>query len=321
MLSRILKLFLIYLFLNYSAFGQENHLLLGNPSNADNSHSNNYLISKPQYILSYNADEGKPNWVSWHLDHHWIGQVDRQDDFRSDELLPSSFYHVSKSDYDNSGFDRGHNCPSKDRSNNVDNNSATFLMDNMMPQAPRNNRVTWKKLEEYCRDLVEEGNELYIICGSYGKGGIGSKGYAESINKKITVPQTTWKIILILPEGENDLIRVRKETISVIAVEIPNSNEIQAEWSVYSTSVREIEHHTGYNFLSNLDQQLQDEIESLMPTNLVFSKENHLENSTTPTNLSNSNSSQHTYYRGSKGGCYYLNSNGKKIYVDKSLCN
>jgi hypothetical protein len=28
-----------------------------------------------------------------------------------------------------------------------------------------------------------------------------------------------------------------------------------------------------------------------------------------------------TYIRGSRGGCYYINSNGKKTYVDKSLCN
>jgi hypothetical protein len=27
-----------------------------------------------------------------------------------------------------------------------------------------------------------------------------------------------------------------------------------------------------------------------------------------------------TYIRGSRGGCYYINSNGKKTYVDRSLC-
>lgn len=27
------------------------------------------------------------------------------------------------------------------------------------------------------------------------------------------------------------------------------------------------------------------------------------------------------YYRGSKGGCYYINSNGNKTYVERSLCN
>ncbi|WP_430968312.1 SH3 domain-containing protein [Spongiimicrobium sp. 2-473A-2-J] len=28
-----------------------------------------------------------------------------------------------------------------------------------------------------------------------------------------------------------------------------------------------------------------------------------------------------TYYRGPRGGCYYINSNGNKTYVDRSMCN
>ena len=31
--------------------------------------------------------------------------------------------------------------------------------------------------------------------------------------------------------------------------------------------------------------------------------------------------SSQRYTRGSRGGCYYINSNGKKTYVDRSLCN
>lgn len=29
----------------------------------------------------------------------------------------------------------------------------------------------------------------------------------------------------------------------------------------------------------------------------------------------------HSLYKGSGGGCYYINSNGNKSYVDKSHCN
>jgi hypothetical protein len=31
--------------------------------------------------------------------------------------------------------------------------------------------------------------------------------------------------------------------------------------------------------------------------------------------------SEHYYIRGPRGGCYYINSNGNKVYVDRSLCN
>jgi hypothetical protein len=34
-----------------------------------------------------------------------------------------------------------------------------------------------------------------------------------------------------------------------------------------------------------------------------------------------SNSDGRTYMKGAKGGCYYINKNGNKTYVDKELCN
>jgi endonuclease G, mitochondrial len=101
------------------------HLLLGNPTNAQASEStpDNYLIVKPQYALSYNRAKGHANWVAWELSQKWLGSSDRQNDFRPDPVLPASWYKVTPNDYSNSGFDRGHLCPSADRTNSVDNNS------------------------------------------------------------------------------------------------------------------------------------------------------------------------------------------------------
>lgn len=39
------------------------------------------------------------------------------------------------------------------------------------------------------------------------------------------------------------------------------------------------------------------------------------------TNNSKSSSSSRNYIRGPRGGCYYINSNGNKTYVDRSMCN
>lgn len=45
--------------------------------------------------------------------------------------------------------------------------------------------------------------------------------------------------------------------------------------------------------------------------------------STTPKKKKTTYRSQSTrsYIRGRRGGCYYINSNGNKTYVDRSLCN
>ena len=248
------------------------HLTLGNPSGAtpDETQPGNYLLAKAQYALSYNRSQGKPNWVSWHLSSNWVGTAARQDDFRPDPELPAAWYRVQASSYTGSGFDRGHNCPSADRTSTVADNSATFLMSNMMPQAPRNNQQTWASLEDYCRTLLGQGNELYIVCGSYGRGGTGSNGYLATLDQgRVTVPARCWKVVVVLPVGNNDAARVSGST-RVIAVDIPNDNNLHTNWSPYRTSVDAIEAATGYDMLSAVAPAVQQVVEARVdggPTN------------------------------------------------------
>jgi endonuclease G len=240
------------------------HLALGNPSGAtsDVSTPSNYLMVKPQYALSYNRDRGTPNWVSWHLDGSWLGTAERQDDFREDNTLPEGWYRVQQSDYMNSGFDRGHNIPSADRTKTEEDNSSTFLMTNIIPQAPNHNRQLWENLERYCRTLAEQGNELYIIMGSYGIGGTGSAGFMSTIaGGNITVPAHIWKVVVVLPEGSDDAARVTTAT-RVIAVDTPNSDTFSSSWSAYRTSVDVIETATGYNLLSSVAENVQSVLEA-----------------------------------------------------------
>jgi endonuclease G len=135
---------------------------MGNPSNAvtDVNQPTNYLMEKAQYALSYHRDNGTPNWVSWHLDSSWLGSTSRQNDFRPDTTLPSNWYRVTSNDYAEPNYDRGHMTPSGDRTRTTSDNSATFLMTNMIPQAPVNNQQTWANLESYCRTLATSGSEV-----------------------------------------------------------------------------------------------------------------------------------------------------------------
>lgn len=243
---------------------EEEQLLLGNPSEAtaDEANYNDYLMLKPQYALSYSRERGTPNWVSWHVSKDWLGEADRQDDFRSDPALPEGWYRVTASSYTGSGFDRGHNTPSADRTKSEEDNSATFLMTNMIPQAPRNNQETWADLEDYTRDLVADGMEVYAVMGGYGEGGTGSNGTAKTIDQgRVTVPGRIWKVLVVLEEGEGDLERINSAT-RVIAVDTPNSNSVRSDWGSYRTTVDAIEQATGYDLLSALPAQVQQALES-----------------------------------------------------------
>ena len=254
---------------NQDAATRDSNLAMGNPSGAvtdATSSPNNYLMVKTQYTLSYSRDKGKPNWVSWHLSSAWLGSTARQDNFAADASLPSSWYHVGSTSYSGSGFDRGHNCPSADRTGSVADNTATFLMSNMMPQAPTNNQQTWAGLENYARTLVSAGNEVYIVAGSYGSGGTGSNGNATTIDAgRISVPSNCWKVLVVLPVGTGDASRVTTST-RVIAVNMPNTNSIGTAWGAYRTTVDAVEAATGYDILSAVSTTVQSTIESKVDT-------------------------------------------------------
>ena len=122
-------------------YGNAN-LKAGNPSKAttDVANADNYLLIKPQYVLSYSKSRNIANWASWTLNQSWLGSAKRQNNFRPDATLPSGWYKVVTRDYNGSGFDRGHLVNSEDRGKSVEDNSATFLMTNIIPQAPDNNQ-------------------------------------------------------------------------------------------------------------------------------------------------------------------------------------
>ena len=227
---------------------------LGNPSNAATSDANNYLMVNNSFALSYNREKSIPNWVSWKVTASNFGDAQRQNDFRPDDRLPNGWNKVTPLDYTGSGFDRGHLCPSADRSNSVEANSETFLMTNISPQTPDLNQGPWEKLESYSRSMVRRGGTLYIIAGHYGN-------RSEKVKNKITIPTNFWKIVVVLPPGA-DISSINSDT-RVIAVDMPNISGIKEKnWRDYKTTVRQIEQKTGYNFLSNLPKNIQDALET-----------------------------------------------------------
>lgn len=233
------------------------NVALGDPSNAsaDASNKSNYLLVKPQYVLSYNDERGGPNWVSWRLVASDIGDVERQDNFHPEATLPAGFKRVTPNDYTGSGYDRGHVCNSKDRTATPADNSETFSMANMLPQTPDLNRHVWESLESYSRSLARKGNQLYIVAGGYGNAGTIGK------SNKVTVPSNCWKIILVLPEGRD--ISQADKNARVIAVDMPNTNGIAADtWEKYTTTVRDVEQKTGYRFFTQLPAGVAEALKS-----------------------------------------------------------
>jgi len=235
------------------AQAREIYLALGNPGNAGSSDRDNYLLINKAFALSYNNSRGTANWVAWRITKSDLGEADRQNNFRPDDRLPKGFKQIRPADYTRSGFDRGHLCPSADRTSDPAANGETFLMTNMIPQTADLNRNTWENLESYSRRLVERTNlDLYIIAGVYGE--------AKVIKRKLTVPANVWKIIVAVPQGKG-LSAVDEKSLT-IAVDFPNKDGLDKDWRKYRTTIRSLEQKTGYDFLSTLPKDLQEKLET-----------------------------------------------------------
>ncbi len=210
------------------------------------------LLVKPQYVVSYNSQRKVPNWVSWQLNSGWLGTVSRSSTFYADSQLPSGTPQAFNSDYDGTGYARGHMCPSADRSDTSANNQATFLLTNVVPQAPTLNNGPWKGLENEERQIAASGKTAFVIAGPiFG---------TTTIGASVSVPVATWKVIVALDSLTPTSASVTEAT-QVIAVIMPNDTTATKRWTDYRTSVREIEAVTGLNLLSDVATKVQEVIE------------------------------------------------------------
>jgi endonuclease G len=168
--------------------------------------------------------------------------------------------------YSGSGFDRGHNCPSADRTFTIAANSSTFYMTNMIPQAPTLNQGPWAGLEDHIRaNMVGSSNEAWIFMGNYGNGGgVGSNGQFSVIdNGKVRVPSKVWKVVVVIPKGNSDISRLDRNA-TVLCVSMPNDNRLyttgnKTAWRNYIISVSTLEiestsNGTALSLFSNIPE-------------------------------------------------------------------
>jgi endonuclease G len=230
------------------------HLALGTPTDADPS--DDHLMVRPQYALSYNPRRLGPNWVSWELNAgYYGGQRRHKGHFLTDESLPAGWYRVHHDDYANTEFDRGHMVRSEERTRSREDNEATFLLTNILPQRHDLNGGPWLRLEEYCQQLAQHGHkEMFLTAGPiFGP-------TVPTIGHGVAVPEAFYKIVVVLEAGQGpgDVA----EQTRVIAVLMPNAVGIlEQPWGRYRTSVAEIERRSGYHFLGRVPEGVRTVLE------------------------------------------------------------
>ena len=248
-----MKPIILFFLLSTVAYSQNNpNTLLGYPDSAG------FIINRPQYVISYCGELNSARWASWFVDKNSYGKVGRtQNNFLIDTALPPNYTTVRHADYTNSGYDRGHLVRSEDRTKTVEDNRATFFLTNAIPQYPNLNRGIWLRLEDYCKNLAQKQNKQLFIKA----GGLYSEN-PQRVNDKIAIPDSCWKVILILDSGKtiNDI----DTNTQIIAVMMPNDSTSKnfKEWKVFLRTARQIEQATNFNFFPKVNPQTQAIIEN-----------------------------------------------------------
>ncbi len=123
------------------------------------------VLFNRHYVLGYSYYFRQAKWALEIIDPDTT-DVQRANNFRADYRIPEMF-RADRVDYENSNYDRGHLVASANQQETDIQNSETFLLSNMSPQAPQFNQAIWKKLEQAVRALNNRKSiyETYVICG------------------------------------------------------------------------------------------------------------------------------------------------------------
>ncbi|MBR3530333.1 MAG: DNA/RNA non-specific endonuclease [Bacteroidaceae bacterium] len=206
------------------------------------------LLQKEGFFVSYNTTTLCPNYVAWELtSSESKGKIaERTNWFEEDNTL-SEDVQVKYSDYSNSRYDRGHMCPSGDNKYSQKAMEDCFLMTNICPQAKNLNKGAWNDLEMQCRYWAKKYGSVYIACGP-----IFDSDHPKKIGKrrKISVPDRFFKVVMTYGKESK-----------AIGFIFPN-DDVYDSWKNYVVSVDEIEHITGFDFFYQLNDLLEERIES-----------------------------------------------------------
>ena len=125
-------------------------------------------------------------------------------------------------------------------------NSETFLLSNMSPQLRGFNRAIWKGLENRERKWAYRRGELYVITGPVFAHQRGS----TVVMGRVPVPTHFYKILFDPDEAQ------------ALSFLIPHRPLTTASLGLFRSSVDEIEKATGIDFLSSIDDDAEEQIES-----------------------------------------------------------
>lgn len=242
----------------------------------DGAETKNQIIVKrtENFGITYSVewDNAKiaNRWTCYQLhEGNTMSTVSRHDDFKSDSEVAVS---AELADYNNSGYSRGHLCPSADRLCSTEQNKQTFYLTNMQPQYQSHNGGLWSRLETLVRDYATNDEFTSLHCDTM------YVVKAATITDKVTINDE--EVDGVYAEKCNDRLLVSKyfymallhynkatDTYHAMAFWTDHLSTTQsvANLADYAISIDELEKRTGIDFFCNLPDVVEDEVEAQEP--------------------------------------------------------
>ena len=167
--------------------------------------------------------------------------------------------------YKHSGFHRGHLCMKHIAwrlGANADWNTHTTI--NASPQHAKFNTGVWLNMEENTKDWADKYGRIWVICGGAFKDKKPSLWIGDEGEERVAVPDFFYKIV----------IRLDGEELKTMAFMYPHQDIKKSPTTKkyfharYLTSINDIEESTGLDFLTKLEDEKEEEVESLISSEL-----------------------------------------------------
>lgn len=222
--------------------------------------STSYDKDGVNFSVEWDCDKRSQRWTCYQMHKGYSGKYSRESNFFFDATNLNSNEYWGEYTYF-PGYDRGHICPSGDRTASKEMNSQTFVMTNMQPQYHKFNSFDkktgenglWVRMENQLRKWADKlsATDTIFVC----KGGTidSEANIITRIGGKLIVPKYFYMAIL------------RKSSFGYAGMafwsEQKNAWRTNETLGSHAISIAELEKRTGIDFFCNLPDDVEAQVE------------------------------------------------------------
>lgn len=206
------------------------------------------VLTNRAYAVGYSDALAGPVWAAYHVrDLAALPKpTPRPDKF---EVDMRTLARVSTDYYTGSGYDRGHLAPNYAIATRYGEAAQreTFLMSNITPQLHALNAGVWKELEmKIATSYPARYGEVWVLVGPV----FGPR--PQKLRGNVAVPEAFFLIVIDESEGK----------LRTQALIIPQDAPPESDPSRFLTTIEAIQRRTGLDFLSELDDVAEAQVEA-----------------------------------------------------------